>query len=167
MGNVQLVSVPLAGVPNIGVTRLGLMLRTVLPVPVDVVTPLPPLRTGSAVPLYVIARVPAPVIGDPEIEKILGTVAATLVTVPPPVGADHVPSPRQNVLAEALVPEFKFETGKLADSEAALPLTFTWSPEFVPDDTPEKVPDWVARVPSPSAVRLPAASVKTGATVKV
>jgi hypothetical protein len=39
--------------------------------------------------------------------------AATLVTVPAPVGTAHVPSPRQNVPAEALVPEFKLATGKL------------------------------------------------------
>jgi hypothetical protein len=40
-------------------------------------------------------------------------VAATEVTVPVPVGADHVPSPRQNVEADADVPLFKFVTGRL------------------------------------------------------
>jgi hypothetical protein len=39
--------------------------------------------------------------------------AATLVTVPAPVGTAHVPSPRQNGPAEALVPAFKLATGKL------------------------------------------------------
>jgi hypothetical protein len=38
--------------------------------------------------------------------------AATLVTVPAPVGTAHVPSPRQKVPAEALVPEFRFPTGR-------------------------------------------------------
>ena len=45
--------------------------------------------------------------------KMLGTVAATLVTVPEPTGVAHAPSPRQNVDAEAEVPPFKFVTGKL------------------------------------------------------
>ena len=46
------------------------------------VRPVPPFKIGSAVPLYVIASVPDVVIGDPDIEKIEGTVAATDVTVP-------------------------------------------------------------------------------------
>jgi len=37
----------------------------------------------------------------------------TLVTVPPPAGVDQVPSPRQKVNADALVPEFRFVTGRL------------------------------------------------------
>ena len=44
---VALVSVPLAGVPSAGVTRVGLFDSTTLPVPVDVVTPVPPLATAS------------------------------------------------------------------------------------------------------------------------
>jgi hypothetical protein len=43
---------------------------------------------------------------------MLGTVAATLVTVPVPVGAAHVPSPRQKVDELADVPLFKLVTGK-------------------------------------------------------
>ena len=42
---------------------------------------------GSAVPEREIARVPLVVIGDPETDKNAGTVAATDVTVPPPVPA--------------------------------------------------------------------------------
>ena len=49
---------------------------------VRVVRLVPPLATGSAVPEYVIANVPDVVIGLPAILKMLGTVAATLVTVP-------------------------------------------------------------------------------------
>ena len=46
-GNVQLVNVPLEGVPSIGVTKVGDVFNTTLPVPVLVVTPVPPLATGS------------------------------------------------------------------------------------------------------------------------
>ena len=44
--------------------------------------------------------------------KMLGTVAATLVTVPAPAGAAQEPSPRQKVDALADVPLFKLVTGK-------------------------------------------------------
>lgn len=42
---VTLVSTPLAGVPKAGVTSVGLLDNTTLPVPVDVVTPVPPRAT--------------------------------------------------------------------------------------------------------------------------
>ena len=45
-----------------------------------VVWPVPPLAIGKAVPEYEIASVPLLVIGDPEIDKNDGTVAATEVT---------------------------------------------------------------------------------------
>ena len=44
----------------------------------------PPLSMGSAVPLRLIARVPLEVMGEPEMDRNDGTVAATLVTVPVP-----------------------------------------------------------------------------------
>ena len=44
---VALVNTPDCGVPNIGVTNVGLLDKTLLPEPVDVVTPVPPLRTGK------------------------------------------------------------------------------------------------------------------------
>lgn len=92
-----------------GLSSVGLVANTNAPVPVSSVTadarfaddgvprkvatplprlviPVPPLATGKAVPEYVMASVPAPVIGLPEIENTLGTVAATLVTVPPDEG---------------------------------------------------------------------------------
>jgi hypothetical protein len=47
---VQLVNVPEVGVPKTGVTNVGDVLNTVFPVPVDVVTPVPPEVTGSAAP---------------------------------------------------------------------------------------------------------------------
>ena len=49
-----------------------------------VVVPVPPLITGSAVPDRVIASVPLLVMGLPDTDKNAGTVADTLVTVPPP-----------------------------------------------------------------------------------
>ena len=96
-----------------GVVMVGEPDSTTFVVPVEVVTPVPPLATGSAVPLYVIARVPLVVIGLPDTDSRLGILAATLVTVPlPAVGVTQVPSPRQYVLADADVPEFKLVTGK-------------------------------------------------------
>lgn len=55
------------------------------------------------------------VMGEPETHSGVTAVAATLLTVPPPVpgGVAHVPSPRQNVDALALVPLLRFVTGKL------------------------------------------------------
>ena len=47
---VRLVTVPLAGVPKTGATRVGLLDSTTFVVPVLVVTPVPPLATGNAVP---------------------------------------------------------------------------------------------------------------------
>jgi len=63
----------------IGPVKLAFM------VAVPVAFPVPPLATGNAVPEYVIANVPEVVIGEPEMLKILGTVAATLVTDPLPL----------------------------------------------------------------------------------
>jgi hypothetical protein len=81
---VKLVATPEVGVPSNGVTNVGEVDNTTLPVPVEVVTPVPPLSTGKAVPLYEIANVPDVVMGDPVTDKNEGTVAATEVTVPPP-----------------------------------------------------------------------------------
>jgi hypothetical protein len=74
---------------------VGEVLRTTLPVPVLVVTPVPPLRTGRAVPDNEKAKVPEVVIGEPEMLKNAGTVAATLVTDPVPamVAQVGVPAP--------------------------------------------------------------------------
>ena len=52
---VAFVSVPEVGVPKIGVTSVGLVDRTTLPVPVEVVTPVPPFATGS-VPVTFVAK---------------------------------------------------------------------------------------------------------------
>jgi hypothetical protein len=52
---------------------------------VRVVSPVPPLATGKAVPEYDMARVPEVVIGLPDTDRKLGTEAATEVTVPEPL----------------------------------------------------------------------------------
>lgn len=52
---VALVSVTADGVPRFGVTRAGDVALTVAPVPVDVVTPVPPFATGS-VPVTPVVR---------------------------------------------------------------------------------------------------------------
>jgi hypothetical protein len=64
------------------VVRVGLVERTLFPEPVLVVTPVPPLATGNAVPERLNAKVPLLVIGDPVTDKNAGTVMATEVTVP-------------------------------------------------------------------------------------
>ena len=43
---VMFVPTKAVGVPRAGVTSVGLVLKTVLPVPVEVATPVPPLATG-------------------------------------------------------------------------------------------------------------------------
>jgi hypothetical protein len=47
VGNVQFDKLPDCGVPRIGVVSVGLVDRTTLPLPVEVVTPVPPLSTGK------------------------------------------------------------------------------------------------------------------------
>ena len=44
---VMLVPTNVEGVPKLGVTKVGLVDRTLLPEPVEVVTPVPPLATGN------------------------------------------------------------------------------------------------------------------------
>ena len=55
VGNVQFVKFPDVGVPSTGVTNVGLVESTVFPEPVEVVTPVPPLATGS-VPVTLVVR---------------------------------------------------------------------------------------------------------------
>jgi hypothetical protein len=81
---VQFVRVPDVGVPNSGVTSVGLTAKTTPPDPVEDVTPVPPLATGSAVPEYERVSVPLPVTGLPVTVKIEGADNPTEVTVPPP-----------------------------------------------------------------------------------
>jgi hypothetical protein len=63
---VQLVSVPDVGVPNSGVTSVGLVDKTTLPVPVEVVTPVPPLATFN-----VPARVTTPLVAVEGVKPVV------------------------------------------------------------------------------------------------
>ena len=72
------------GVPSAGVVRVGEFDKTTLPDPVLVLTPVPPLATGKAVPEYVTPIVPAEVTGEFATVKMEGIVSPTLVTVPDP-----------------------------------------------------------------------------------
>ena len=87
---VALVNVTLVGVPNTGVTNVGEVLSTLLPEPVDVVTPVPPLVTpnvpvtpvvrGNPVALVKVTLVGVPNIGVTNVGDV-----AKATTVPEPV----------------------------------------------------------------------------------
>ena len=64
---VQLVSVPEVGVPNKGVTKVGEVASTLAPDPVDVVTPVPPLATGSVPVTPVVSGSPVQLVSVPEV----------------------------------------------------------------------------------------------------
>jgi hypothetical protein len=107
------------GVPSAGVTSVGLVLRTVAPVPVEVVTPVPPLATGS-VPV-----VPAS-IGRP----------VTLVITPeagvPNAGVTNAGVTSVGLVANTLAPEPVSSVSAVAScaevndpSDAALPTLVT------------------------------------------
>ena len=99
-----LVSVTEVGVPKTGVTRVGEVDRTLLPDPVEVVTPVPPLATGS-VPVTPVVRgnpvvlVNVPDVGVPRIGVTsVGDVDSTVLPEPvevvtpvPPFATGRVP----------------------------------------------------------------------------
>jgi hypothetical protein len=63
---VAFVSVPDAGVPKTGVTKVGDVDKTALPVPVEVVTPVPPEPTGKGL----VSVVTKPVLIDNAVEPL-------------------------------------------------------------------------------------------------
>jgi len=70
--------------------------------------------------------------------------APTTVTVPDPDGAAHVPSPRQKVADDALVPLFRFVTGRfpVTPVDSGSPVTLVITPEVgVPSRGVTKVGD--------------------------
>jgi hypothetical protein len=73
---VALVNVTLVGVPKIGVTNEGEVLNTTLPVPVDVVTPVPPLATAN-----VPAKVTAPVVAVFGVRPVVPALNEDTLTV--------------------------------------------------------------------------------------
>ena len=85
---VALVNVTLVGVPNIGVTNVGDVLKTLFPEPVDVVTPVPPFKTGNVPVTPVdkgkpVALVNVTLVGVPRIGVTkVGDVANTKDPVP-------------------------------------------------------------------------------------
>ena len=77
---VQLVKTPAEGVPMLGVVNAGLVDKTVLPEPVEVVTPVPPLATGKVPVTPVVIGNPVQLVKTPaEGVPIFGVVNAGLV----------------------------------------------------------------------------------------
>ena len=73
---------PEVGVPRIGVTKVGEVDNTLLPDPVDVVTPVPPFSTAIVVPFHTpVAIVPT------EVKEELTTVELSVVPVRVPAAA--------------------------------------------------------------------------------
>jgi hypothetical protein len=105
---VQLVRTPLAGVPKAGVTKVGLVLNTLFPLPVEAVTPVPPLATAR-----VPARVTTPVVAvlgvNPVVpaEKELTIAAGAVLAQVVPLDVNKFPEVlgATNVGAEAPLPK--------------------------------------------------------------
>jgi hypothetical protein len=64
---VQLVSVPEVGVPKIGVTKVGEVASALAPLPVEVVTPVPPFATGKVPVTPVVKGKPVQFVSVPEL----------------------------------------------------------------------------------------------------
>ena len=127
---------------------------------VRVVRLVPPLATGKAVPEYVIANVPDVVIGLPDMLKMLGTVAATLVTVPLAAGVAQEGAPLVVAVRTWPVVPLAVATGA-----APAPPPYT-TPYCVsaPDDA--SVPDAVyARMPPEVPAVKPVPPLATGSAV--
>jgi hypothetical protein len=131
---VALVSVPLEGVPSAGVTKVGLLDSTTLPEPVEEVTPVPPLATGSV-----------PVV-PPSIGKPVALVSVPLEGVPS-VGVTKVGLLDRTTLpvpVEAVTPVPPFATGKVPVTpvDNGRPVTLVITPlEGVPSAGVTKVGD--------------------------
>ena len=104
IGNpVALVRVPLVGVPSKGVTSVGDVESTTLPVPVEPVTPVPPFATGRVPVTPVVkgnpvALVRTPLAGVPKAGVTsVGEVAST--TAPVPVTVEKSVSPASQLAA--------------------------------------------------------------------
>ena len=123
---VAFVSVTDVGVPKTGVTSVGLVERTLLPEPVEVVTPVPPLATGSVPVTPVVKGKPVAFVRTPEAGvpsagvTNVGLVSVGLVdstTLPVPVDVDTPVPPEA--------------TGK-ADNNVSEDRYVIWSPTSVP-----------------------------------
>ena len=83
---VALVKVTDCGVPKIGVTNVGDVDSTVLPVPVEVVTPVPPLATGRVPVTWEVKLTPEsvpPSVRFPVLVTVPLSVMPLTVPVPP------------------------------------------------------------------------------------
>ena len=108
VGNVQLVSVPEAGVPSAGVTSVGLLDKTTEPVPVEDVTPVPPLETGSVPVTWLVkltlesvppnVRLPEEVTVPESVIPLTVPVPETEVTEPPGLDDAMVIPPAEFVM---------------------------------------------------------------------
>ena len=87
---VQLVNTPLVGVPNNGVTKVGDVAKALAPLPVDEVTPVPPLATGS-VPLIFVVKEQYAVAVEFVPPLAIGSVPVTPVVIGRPVQLVSVP----------------------------------------------------------------------------
>ena len=94
---VTLVITPLAGVPSAGVTSVGDVERTVDPLPVELVTPVPPLAT---------ARVPASVIAPDVADAGVSPVVPPANVVTPVVDVSNVAE--EGIVVELIVPAVVF-----------------------------------------------------------
>jgi hypothetical protein len=111
---VQFVNVPDEGVPNAGVTKVGLVDRTTLPEPVEVVTPVPPRATES-VPVV------PPTIGKPV---ALVNVAEEGVPRAGVTKVGLVESTTEPEPVEVVTPVPPEATARVADKPAAVPVVF-------------------------------------------
>ena len=93
---VKLVATPEVGVPSNGVTNVGEVDRTTEPVPVEVVTPVPPLATGNVPVTPVVKGKPVALVnvaevGVPKMGVTNVGLVANATTVPVPVVLYEVP----------------------------------------------------------------------------
>ena len=85
---VQVVKTPDVGVPSKGVTKVGDVLNTLLPLPVELVTPVPPFDT---------ARVPDSVTAPVLVVDGVSPVLPALKDVTPPVEVCQAGTPETKV----------------------------------------------------------------------
>jgi len=123
---VQLVRVPLDGVPRTGVTRVGLLESTTLVVPVEVVTPVPPFATGKVPVTPVVSGRPVALVstaadGVPRFGVVrLGLVANT--SAPEPVSSLITPASSAEVVA-AKAESLSVVTTKVLEAGTVVPFS--------------------------------------------
>lgn len=136
---VKLVAMPDAGVPRTGVTSVGELDRTTLPVPVELVTPVPPFTAGSTPVTPVLNGNPVKFVATPDAGvprtgvTSVGLVDNTVLPVPvdavtpvPPLVTGSVPvTPTAGTPVAVMIPP------PVADNVAPEPTTMV-AVVFVP-----------------------------------